>query len=62
MFEIEQFNQADDNFTNILIGTMELAYEAYDVFKYGAFDRFINLSKIEEWRARKDSNPQPSDP
>ncbi|MDD9920355.1 MAG: recombinase family protein, partial [Alphaproteobacteria bacterium] len=85
MFEIEQSNTADDNFTNTLIGTVEVASGAYDTFKVGTFeqkrrllnfvfdhlelkgstlcyslkkpfDRFVDLSKIEEWRAREDSN------
>lgn len=79
MFEIEQYNSADDNFTNTLIGMVEVAYGAYDAFKGGTFeqkrrllnfvfdhlelkgstlcyslkkpfDRFVNLTKIEEWR------------
>ena len=85
MFEIEQSNKSDDNFTNTLTGTVEVAYGAYDAFKGGTFeqkrrllnfafdhleskgstlcytlkkpfDRFVNLSKIEEWRALEDLN------
>ena len=90
MFEIEQSNKSDDNFTNTLIGTVEVASGAFDAFRVGTleqkrrlmnfvfsnlelkgstlcydlkkpFDRFVNLSDIEKWRALRDSNPRPSD-
>lgn len=39
IYEIEQYNKADDNFTNSLIGMVEVAYGAHDAFMRGTAEQ-----------------------
>ena len=55
-------NEKKRRFINLVVSTVKLNGQKLGYTLRPPFDMFVKLPKNEEWRTRKDSNPQPLDP